>query len=595
MNENSFSKMIDKNIEQHLLAPEDLTISEWSERNVFLPPGTSARPGKWKTLPYQHGIFEALEDPNVEKVSFMAGAQTSKTSIVNNTIGYYIAHEPQSQIMMQPTEGDLKTWLETKFNPMVDYSAGVKETLAKPRGREGVNNQKMKSYKGGFLMFAWSGSPTTMRGRSAPKIYLDEVDGYEKSSEGHPVNLLSQRAATFGKKRKVVLTSTPTIKGISFIEMSYEQGDRRKYFVPCPHCDHYQTLVWKNVKWQKDENKKNLPKTAMYFCENCGAGINSGQKISMVRKGEWRASMPFDGHASFHLNELYSPFRSFEDIARSFIDKYNTNDMQSFVNLSLAETWEETGETADPNSLLSRVETWDKLPDNCFFITAGIDIQLDRIEVQIIGWGVGEESWVLGYRILTGNTDEPQVWNDLSLLLDTTTFTHETGRKLRIESACLDTGGSGNMTSRAYEYIRSRPSGKPYAIKGKGGDVPLYSKPTLKLEKGKRKFSLYTLGVDEGKTVLYNRLNKDEDSNTVGTIHFNKKVCDDVYFAQLTAEKKVIRYYKGFRRYEWHNVAADKRNEALDTFIYALAALRIKNVDLEAIYTKFIQKKEKKK
>lgn len=595
MSKNSFTDMIIKNINQYLKPPEDLTISQWSERNVFLPPGTSARPGKWKTLPYQQGVFEALQDPNVEKVTMMFGAQLGKTQLVNNTIGYYIAHEPQSQIMMQPTEGDLKTWLETKFNPMSDYSRAIKDTLAQPRGRDGVNNQKMKSYKGGFLMFSWSGSTSTQRGRSAPKIYFDEVDGYEKSNEGHPVNLLTQRSATFGKKRKIVLTSTPTIKGLSFIEMSYEQGDRRQYFVPCPHCNHYQTLKWSQVQWQKDvETKKSLPGTAMYFCIHCGAGINDSQKLVMIRKGRWRGSMPFDGHASFHLNELYSPFRTFEDIARSFLDKYKTNDLQSFMNVSLAETWEETGEKADPDSLLARVENWDVLPENCFYVTAGIDVQMDRIEIQTIGWGVGEESWVLDYQIFYGNTDEPQAWSDLSLYLDTATYQHIGGRKLIIECACIDTGGSGNMTSRAYEYVRSRPAGKPYAIKGKGGAIPFYSKPLLKLEKGKRKFNLFTLGVDEGKSVVYNRLNKESESG-VGVIHFKQDVCDANYFGQLTAEKRVVRYHKGFPRYEWHNIAPDKRNEALDTYIYALAALRIKSVDLNAIFTKFIQKKEKKK
>ena len=585
-----FADAIKKNIESYFRPVQDLTISEWSEQNVFLPTGTSARPGKWKTLPYQHGVFEALEDPKVNKVTLMFGAQLGKTQITNNTIGYYIAHEPQSQIMMQPTEGDLKTWLETKFNPMVEYSKHIQNTLAKPRGREGVNNQKMKSYKGGFLMFSWSGSTSTMRGRSAPKIYFDEVDGYEKSNEGHPVNLLAQRSATFGSKRKLVLTSTPTIKGISFIEMSYESGDRRQYFVPCPHCNHHQTLKWQNLKWFDDEKTKApKPETAMYYCEKCGAGISDGQKLAMLRKGKWKASMPFDGHASFHLNELYSPFRKFEDVVRSFLEKKATNDLQTFVNVSLAETWEETGETVDADSLQARVESWSLLPENCFFITAGIDIQMDRIEIQVIGFGVGEESWVLDYRIFYGNTDEKQVWQKLSRYIDTKKFKHSSGKQFGIQVACLDTGGSGGMTSRAYEYVRSRPMGKPYAIKGKGGAIPLYSKPTLKLEKGKRSFNLFTLGVDEGKTVIYNRLNKENESGA-GVIHFNKKICDDSYFSQLTAEKRVIRYHKGFPRYEWHNVAKDKRNEALDTFVYALAALRIMKPELDYIYAKNIKK-----
>lgn len=574
--------------------PEDLTISDWSTKNVFLPPGTSAIPGRWRTFPYQYGVFEAIEDPKTNKISLMWGAQLTKTSIVNNTIGYYIDHQPESQIIMQPTESDLKTWLETKFNPMVEYSKPVQEKLAKPRGREGVNNQKMKSYKGGFLMFSWAGSPNTQRGRSAPKIYCDEVDAYERSHEGHPVNLLWQRAATFGKKRKLILTSTPTIKGNSFIEDSYMAGDRRKYYVPCPDCNHYQVLKWENVHWQKDEEGNHLPQTAAYFCENCGTSINDGQKIAMLRKGYWKASMKFTGHASFHLNELYSPLRKFADIVESFLEKKATRDLKSFVNISLAETWEETGESTNPDSLLARVEQWDVLPENCFFITAGADMQIDRIEVQIVGWGVGEESWCLDYKIFYGDITQQKVWDQAFNYIDTVKFKHISGRELKVQVAACDTGGTANMTSTAYEYIRNRDIGRPYAIKGKGGSgVPFTSKPTLKQEKGKRRLYLFTIGVDEAKTILYNRLQREDVG--AGYIHFNKNVCNQVYFNQLTAERRMLRYEKGFPKYEWHNVAPDKRNEALDTYLYAFAALRIVNADLDVIYVKYFKNRGKKK
>ncbi|MBK2259000.1 phage terminase large subunit family protein [Francisella philomiragia] len=592
----NFYNLLSTTINTYLKPVKELDISSWANEHVFLPPGTSAKPGRWKTIPYQQGVFDAIEDPKVNKISLEWGAQLGKTALLNNTIGYYIEHKPESQIMMQPSESDLKTWLETKFNPMVDYSKSVQEKLAKPRGRDGVNNQKMKKYKGGFLMFAWAGSPNTQRGRSAPKIYCDEVDGYERSHEGHPVNLVWQRAATFGRKRKLILTSTPTIKGNSFIEDSFNAGDRRRYYVPCPHCGHHQVLKWQQVQWQKDEKGVHLPHTALYFCENCGAGINDGEKIAMLRKGQWRAEMPFTGHASFHLSELYSPFRKFGDIVESFLEKKATRDLKSFVNVSLAETWEEEGEHVDPESLEARVEDLEVLPDNCFFLTAGIDVQIDRIEVQTIGWGVGEESHVLDYHFIYGDTDKPIVWLKLNEYLDTKTFIHVSGRPLRIEYAGLDTGGSGNMTSRAYEYVRSRLYGRPLAFKGKGGaGVPLYTKPTLKQEKGKKRMFLYTIGVDEAKNVIYNRLQNDEAGP--GKIHFNKKVCDKTYFKQLTAEKRMIKYEKGFPKFEWHNVAPDKRNEALDTFVYALATLRIavgSGVDLDRIYVQNFKKKGKK-
>ncbi|MCF6777550.1 phage terminase large subunit family protein [Thiotrichales bacterium 19X7-9] len=572
------ANLLTKSLQQHFKPVKDLSISEWSEQNVYLPAGVSAVPGRWRTIAYQKEVFEAIENPKINKITLMFAAQTSKSSIINNALGYYIQHQPESQIMMHPSESDVKTWLETKFNPMVDHCPSISDCLAKPRSREGVNNQKMKSYHGGFLMLSWAGSPNTMRGRSAPKIYADEVDGYERTSEGHPVNLLWQRAATFGSKRKLIMASTPTHKGASFVEMSYLSGDQRQYYLPCLHCNEYQTLQWKNVTWQSENGSHDI-ESAKYACEHCGSLINDGQKLAMLRQGQWRSKMPFNGHASFHLNELYSPFRTFSDIVQSFLEKKHTGDLKTFVNVSLAETWEESGEQIEPNSLLARVENWDKLPLGIAVITAGIDVQQDRIELQAVGWGIDEESWVIDYKVFHGETSEDKVWQELTLYLNKKRYLHKCGKKLPIAFACLDTGGTNNMTSKAYDYVRHSRIGLPFAIKGRGGEYPFVTAPSRKRVPNKKAFDLYTVGTDEGKSILFNRLKLGETSE-ISIIHFNADVCDDRYFSQLTAEKRVLRYHKGFPKYEWQLHAPDKRNEALDTYIYALAALRITNVDL---------------
>ncbi len=325
MTELELKKLIHACFEKYFLPAKEMNISPWSEAYVYLPAGTSAVPGRWRTLPYQVGVMEAAENTKINKITLMWGSQLGKTALINNILGYYIQHQPASQMMMQPSETDTKIWLNTKFYPMVRNSKEIERCLAKPRGRDGVNTNQMKEYYGGFLMMAWSGSPNTMRGRSAPKIYADEVDGYERTSEGHPVNLLWQRAATFGSKRKLLITSTPTHKGASFVEMSYLSGDQRQFYVPCPHCNEFQTLQWKNVTWQSDKGKHDI-ESARYACEHCGSLINDGQKLAMIRKGQWRANMPFNGHASFHLNELYSPFRTFADIVQSFLEKKQTGD-----------------------------------------------------------------------------------------------------------------------------------------------------------------------------------------------------------------------------------------------------------------------------
>jgi Bacteriophage tail assembly protein len=227
----------------------------------------------------------------------MWSAQVGKTTLALCAKAYKIVQDPQSQIMMQPSQGDLGTWLETKFNPLVESNPEMERRIAKPRAREGVNNSRMKSYPGGFLMFSWSGSAKTTRGRSAPFVVTDETDGYERGHEGHPVSLLWQRAATFGDRRKLLEISTPTIKGASWIEASFEQGDQRFFYVPCVHCGHEQKLQWKNVIW--DEGK---PETAKYGCENCGSLWSDAERYTAIRGGHWTLlKQSFQGHASFHL------------------------------------------------------------------------------------------------------------------------------------------------------------------------------------------------------------------------------------------------------------------------------------------------------
>lgn len=572
--------------------PPDLTISEWADRYRFVSQG-NAMPGPWKTefAFYQKGIMDAVSDPYTLKITAMMAAQTGKTACLENIIGYFISQDPKSMMLMQPTKSDLQTWMKSKLNPLLNDTPSIAERVAQPRAREGVNNQNMKSYPGGYLMFSYSGSPNTMRSRSAPVILCDEVDGYEVTDEGDPVNLLWQRAATFGDQRKLILTSTPTIKGASRIETAFEQGDQRRFHVPCPHCNTFQTLQWSQVKWDKKDDE-HLPDTAFYVCGECGGVINDAQKPAMLRLGKWVAEKEFKGHASFQLSELYSPWRKFSDIVNSFLEKKESHDLQTFVNVSLAETWEEKSESVDEQSLISRTESFPApVPQGACFLTAGIDMQMDRLEVEIVGWGIGLESWSVDYRILHGNPMHDDVWRDLDKLLSES-FTHESGAILSISSACIDTGGGEGTTQSCYEYIRRRGSGRLFGIKGVSGfNRPLVSAPSRRQSgKNQRPIDLYTIGVDEAKTLIYKQLQIAESG--AGFCHFPDFYSEE-YFLQLTAEKRFIRYHKGFQRPEWRNVRTNKRNEALDCRVYALAALKIIAPNLAQLSENLSQKKEK--
>lgn len=593
---------------QNLVPPPDLLPSQWAERNVRIPVG-NAKPGpiRFDNAPYQRGMLDAIKEPGIRRVSYETGAQLGKTTIQQCITGYFIDHEPKSQILVQPTQGDVQTFLETKLRPMLDANPTISNKMAKQRGREGVNNSRIISYLGGWLMFSWAGSPKTLRGRSAPITQADEIDGYEATPEGDPGELLAQRAASFGDEALRTESSTPTIEGASRIDTAYQEGDQRRFYVPCPHCCHEQYLRWENVTWsgrvsrdiddaEEDLGKDHLPETAAYACEGCGATWDDGERIAAIRDAEkngagWRASKPFRGHASFHAPEMLSTFRRLRDIVQSYLDKLALGDMQSFVNVSLAQVYSERGEKADPSSLQLRAEEYRAdVPMGGLYLTAGIDMQMDRLECEVVAWGLAEESWSVAYYVLWGDPLHQDVWDDLDDVL-AGTYQHESGAVMPISSACLDTGGTNGMTQAAYDYAKGKTGRRLFAIKGvPGWGRPVVEKPQRK-QSGKkaRKVDLFLVGTDEAKLVVMRRLaatvGADERTSGPGYCHTPSDRQED-WYKQITAEKMVTRYVKGQPVREWHK--PDRaRNEALDCRVYALAALKIMNPSLKRLAERF--------
>ncbi|WP_110974763.1 phage terminase large subunit family protein [Acinetobacter sp. WCHAc060042] len=582
----------------NLLPPPDMLPSEWAEKNIVIPLGnTIPGPISFDNAPYQRGMIDAIKEYDVRRITYMTGAQLGKTTIQQCITAFFIAHEPKSQIFVQPTEGDVRTFLETKLRPMLEANDRISEKMAKPRGRDGVNNSRMISYIGGWLMFSWAGSPKTLRGRSAPITHADEIDGMEATAEGDPVELLSQRSATFGDQSLRTESSTPTIAGASRVESAFNQGDKRRYYVPCPHCGEAQFLRWENVIWQgrkstnlqdakEDLDQDHEVSTSAYRCECCGELWSDGERIAAIRNAEklghgWKAEKPFKGHVSFHAPEMLSTFRKMRDIVQSYLDKLALDDLQVFVNVSLGETYEENGDKADPEVLQLRAEEFTaQIPNAGVYLTCGIDMQMDRLELEIVAWGVGEESWSIDYRVLWGDPLGDEVWEELDDILEDT-YMHESGAQLSISAACLDTGGTAGYTQRAYEYVKSRRNRKVFAIKGRAGwGMPIVQSPQRKQSgKDKRKIDLFIVGVDEAKLTVMRRL--DLEKKGPGYCHFPHDR-EMEWYRQLTAEKLIIRYVKGQPIREWHK--PDRaRNEALDCRVYALAALKIMQPNLKRV------------
>lgn len=577
---------------QNLVPPPDMLPSVWAEKNVRIPVG-NAIPGpiNFDNAPLQRGILDAIKEPGMRRMDLMLAAQTGKTTCQQCITGYFIDHEPRSQIMAQPSEGDMATFQETKLKPMLEANPAIARKMAKPRGRQGVNNSRMISYIGGWLMFSWAGSPKTARGRSAPVTQADEVDGYDVTAEGDFLELLAQRSATFGDDRLDIRSSTPVDLETSRIYKGWLAGDQRRWHVRCPDCGELQHFRWENVNWtgrqstsiedaEKDVGVEHEPTTAMYCCSGCGSLWDDGQRIAAIRNaaregGGWIASKPFKGHASFHAPEMASTFRRLRDIVQSYLDKLSLGDLQSFVNVSLGWPFA-AGDKADPDGLLARREQYAaQVPMGALWLSVGVDMQDDRLEYEVVGWGIGEESWSIDTGVLWGDPLSPDVWGDLEDLM-ATAYRHESGALLRIEAACVDTGGTGGMTAAAYDWLRGKTGRRIFGVKGLGGwGVPIVEKPHRKQTGKKRsKFTdLFRVGVDEAKLVIMRRLASMKPGP--GFCHFPlQDEWDPEFFKQLTAERLVVRYVKGQPVREWRKNDRD-RNEKLDCRVYAYAALKI--------------------
>jgi len=560
-----------------LKPPPKLTISQWADSYRRLSAESSAEAGVWDTAraEYQRGIMDAINDPTVREVVVMTSAQIGKTELLNNIVGYHISQDPSPILVVQPTLDMAQTWSKDRLAPMLRDTPALQGLVKDPRARDSGNTTLHKVFAGGHITACGANSPSSLASRPIRVVLLDEVDRYPVSagSEGDPVLLAKKRAATFWN-RKIVLVSTPTNKGASRIETAYEDSDQRRYFVTCPHCETKQTLKWSNVRWEEDK-----PETACYVCEDCGVEWDEADRLRAVRGGYWKAHNDFKGVAGFTLSTLYSPWTTLADGVRDFLEaKKQPATLRVWVNTYLGESWEEQGEAVDDHDLAQQREEWDALPREVLILTAGVDVQDDRLEVEVVGWGLSEESWSVHYQIIYGDPASPKVWEELDAVL-ARKWEHESGKELIPAATCVDSGG--HHTQAVYRYCKAREGKRVFAIKGVGGDGrPLVGRPS---KNNIGKVMLFPIGVDTAKHLLFSRFKVKEPG--AGYCHFPSDR-DDEYFKQLTAEKIATRYHKGFARREFVKTRA--RNEALDVRVYAMAALTLLNVNLKALHQKAI-------
>jgi len=510
----------------------------------------------------------------------MTAARVGKTEVINNILGRYIDNEPCPILSVNPTVEMAETWSKRYLAPMIRDTPSLRAKVTEARAKDSNNTILEKSFPGGYVAMAGANSPAGLASRTVMIVVLDEVDRFPPSAgpEGDPVELAKKRAETFTYRRKFVQTSTPTVRGVSRIEAEWNASDQREYYVPCPSCGAFQVLSWSGIKFDKEK-----PDGAYYECGHCKAEIHEGDKPRMIRVGEWRARHPERvRHAGFHINALYSPWITWSEIVQKFLEgRKRPETLKVWVNTMLGESWEEEESfSISDEKLAGRIESYEDVPMGAVLLTAGVDVQDDRLECLVKGWGLKDESWFVDYRKIYGSPGRLDTWTMLDDFLKST-FKHESGLTMRITATAIDSGG--HFTKNVYEFTKVRMGRRVFAVKGMGG----YGKPfIIKSSRNNRFRSLVvSLGVDTAKELVYDRL-QIEDAGP-GYMHFNDK-CDEEYFLQLTSEKHVTRYSKGFPTKIWA-LKSGRRNEALDCEVYALAAYTLLNPNIEAIAKRFEQ------
>lgn len=552
---------------ERLAPPPKLTVSAWADRYRVVS-SYSAEPGRWHTdrTPYLRELMDVFTDPTVNEVVFQKCARIGGTEAGLNVVGYFIAQDPSPILIVQPTVDDAKDFSKEQLAPTIADTPALASRVRDPRSRDSGNTVQAKVFAGGGLYLVGANSPRGFRRRTARVVVLEEIDGYPMSAgtEGDPIRLAMRRAATYGFRRKVYLNSTPTLRGLSRIEEAFLRSDQRRYHVPCPECGHAQVLVWANLRYT------DLPEPH-YACEGCGALIPEERKFQMMAAGRWVKGAE-SKVAGFHINALYSPWVSWGELVEEWHEaQHDVTKLQVFVNTVLGETWEDRGGGLDPKALESRREAFPAdVPEWVGLLTAGVDVQDNRLALVIRGWGANEESALIEERDLDGDPTRAEVWRALDerLLLPRAT---PSGRVLTVHACGVDTG---HHTESAYAYCKARWNRRVYALKGSANPgAPLAPRRYSVNNKGRVR--LFLIGTNAAKDLIYGRLKIATPGP--GYYHFTAEASDN-YFTELTAEQVVREQVNGrwLRRYKLPRGA---RNERLDCEVYALAALYLSGVN----------------
>jgi len=584
---------------------------EWADKYFYLSPESSGIEGRWVTLPYQRALINWMVDDDIEEVDLIKSARVGYTKCLIIAMGYLIEQKRRNIAVWQPTDGDAQDFCTDEVDTMLRDVPAVGELLKCAVGAKSKHNtNKKKAFHGSTLDIKGGKSGRNYRRMTKDAAFYDETDGFDADvdGEGSPFELGDTRIQT-SPFPKSVRGSTPRVKNASLIEAAVNAVGRTYYrFVPCPACGVLQRLEFQHLRWDGD------PANTVYVCPHCSVAHDYSALPTMDAAGRWQSldgyyylddSDTFHGpdgleverpkKVAAHIWAAYSYFTPWADTAAKWVEatreaeQGNNQKLKTVVNTRLGETFEERGESIDAEGFADRTEAYSPdtgIPNNVLVITVGADVQggkNPRIELEFVGHGLENETWSLDYVVLPGDPEQPHVWDQLEEELKRV-FTRRDGITLKVAGAFID---SGYLATEVYKFTGPRRRRNVYATKGVLTGT-MCNKGTWQGDK-KHKAILHTVNVDEGKTMVFHRLQKITQPGP-GYCHF-PDFYDQDHFEKMTNEEKREKRRAGrLLGHEWVKLGP---NEPLDCRVYALGALFRINPNLKAIKARLIKQAER--
>ncbi|MFX3635444.1 MAG: phage terminase large subunit family protein [Candidatus Pristimantibacillus sp.] len=549
---------------QVLKPPEKLTVSEWADRYRILDMKTSAEPGRWSTdrTPYLRGIMDAFTNPLIEEIVFVKPTQVGGTEALNNMFGYVVAQDPGPALVVYPMLELAEHVSKNRLQPMVKLSPVLNEHY-----KDDESKVLELQFDGMYAVIAGANSPASLSSRAMRYLFMDEVDKYPKNAgkEADPRSLARERTKTFAYNKKIIQTSTPTLKSGPIWQAWVSVDVQLYYYVPCPHCAQFQTFKLKQIKFDSSLPRDEVRSTAFYECESCQTPIRDVHKAQMLRGGEWRdlnGSTKPGGKTGFHINALYSPWVRFGDVAYEFLSsKRSPEELMNFINSWLAEPWENTQIKMNSDKILEKVSGFEEgvVPDRTILLTAGVDVQKDRFYYTIRAWGEGMTSSNIRHGVV-------ETWPQIEDVMNIS-YCSRDGSEYFVNLCAIDSGYNADDT---YTFC-TQNSEWAVAVKGSSNELPTKYRLT-KIDREERNMygiSLYLVYGDYYKDFISNRIARKPDETGGWFVYDN---CDLEYAEQVTAEEKVLEK-RGKRDIEvWRPKTSHADNHYLDCEVYAAFA-----------------------